>query len=167
MSTNQPNNRPDQYCIIHDSATVSFLYSASVSPLKKHVHVPVFFSAKTPVTWWRLNIQSWLTVSMRIRFICITSAAAWNLRKKERKNPGYSLASWNVLIELASDLLPETSDRAAEVLHYLSCRSLDESFSFIPDIALGGTGIHLFWKGSLCVGVGKNKKRTEKPGQPL
>lgn len=48
------------------------------------------------------------------------------------------------MIELASDLLPETSDGAAEVLYCLSFRLLNESFSFIPDITLTSTGINLF-----------------------
>lgn len=85
------------------------------------------------------------------------------------------------MIELASDLLPETSDSTAEILPYLSCRSLNESFSFIPDITLTGTGIHLFEvistepshgkhgrvhneKLFVCVCVGGNKNR--KPDQP-
>ncbi len=91
----------------------------------------------------KVKHSPWLTVSLIIHLIYITGAAA-NFKVKKKKNPDYSLASWNVLIELASDLLPETSDGAAEVLRYLSCRSLNESFSFIPDLTLTGTGIHLF-----------------------
>ncbi len=86
------------------------------------------------------------------------------------------------MIEVASDLLPEASDGAAEVLHYLRCRSLNESFPFIPDMTLTGAGIHLFqgnvhgtlaweaWESlrskAACVLVwGGHKSR--KPGHPV
>lgn len=53
---------------------------------------------------------------------------ALNLKGKKIE---HTLLRRNILIELASDLLSETLDRAAEVLHYLSCQSLNGSFSFI------------------------------------
>ena len=90
------------------------------------------------------------------------------------------MASWNDLIELASDLLPGTSDGAAEVLHYLSCRSLNESFSFIPDVRFSlaqafifseviSTGLsHRRRAGFTMIGVCRGGKiRAEKAGPSL
>lgn len=75
----------------------------------------------------------------------MTSAATnFKTKQKQIKSWPHLPASWNVLIELASDLLPESSDRAAEVLHRLSCRSFNESVSLIPDITLTSPGTHLF-----------------------
>lgn len=90
------------------------------------------------MTRGRLNIHlGWLSERDYVLSASPQQPGALNKKKD------YILVCWNILIELASDLLSETPDRGAEVLHYLSCKSFNESFSFIPALLSPAGGIHL------------------------
>lgn len=130
------NNRLDQHCTIHYGTTLSL--SGILIPLKRNVCMGQFLLQGTQ---GRSSAHlEWLAAWQ----LTLSTSPQQLLEIKCNKSP-QKFGRWNVWTVLASDLLPGTSDGAAEVLHYLSCRSPDEYLFFIHGVTLTGTGIRLFW----------------------